>query len=78
MPTPDPDALSRCWECEEPIDAPVPVTLRTALRDVATLALCPRCYRTCYFPLAAPAGTAPDRLDGTVLIESEAVGASGR
>ena len=53
----------RCWECEEPTDEPATVTLRTACRAVATLTLCTRCYRTCYFPLAS------DRPDGTLLIE---------
>ena len=65
MPSPTDQPPRRCWECDEPTDQPVTVTLRTAQRDVATLALCARCYRTCYVPLV-PAGGRPD---GTLLIE---------
>ena len=39
------------------------VTLRTTVRVVATLTLCARCYRTCYLPLAAPAGVVLDHPD---------------
>ena len=70
MLSPTDHSSPRCWECEEPTDEPVTVTLRTTRRDVATLALCARCYRNCYLPLVAAGG----RPDGTLLIEPDHTG----
>jgi hypothetical protein len=41
-----------CWECEARTEAPVAVALRTPVRQLGTLTLCPVCYYACYLPLA--------------------------
>jgi hypothetical protein len=37
-----------CWECEGRTETSFTVTLRTSVRQLGTLTLCPACYLTCY------------------------------
>ena len=72
MSNPDDRAAARCWECERPTDRPAAVALRTTPHTVVTLTLCPRCYRTCYSPLAPPAGVVLDHPDSARRSDPEA------
>ena len=62
-----------CWECDRRTARPRTVMLRATTGCIGPLVLCPRCYRTCYLPLVAPADTGPERVHGMLLIEPEVV-----
>src|SRR6266540_1965122 len=61
-----------CWECETATTDLVTVILRTPSAIVGELSLCPRCYATCYQPLARQAADPDTPVHSLLVVATDA------